>query len=64
MAYGDFKNLAKKTASDKLLCDKSFNITKNPKSDGYQRDLASMVFNCFDKKFISLTDESAKGSNY
>ena len=43
MAYGDFKDLARRTASDKVLRDKAFNIAKNPKYDGYQRRLASMV---------------------
>ena len=50
MAYGDFKDLAKRTASDKILRDKAFNIAKNPKYDGYQRGLASMVYKFFDKK--------------
>ena len=50
MAYGDFKDLKKRTASDNGLRDKSFNIAKNPKYDGYQRGLASMVYKCFDKK--------------
>ena len=50
MAYGDFKDLARRTASDKVLRDKAFNIAKNPKYDGYQRGLASMVYNFFDKK--------------
>ena len=36
MAYGDFKDLPRRTASDKLFFDKAFNITKNPKYDGYQ----------------------------
>ena len=35
MAYGDFKDLARRTASDKVLRDKAFNIAKNPKYDGY-----------------------------
>ena len=43
MAYGDFKDLARRTASDKVLRDKAFNIAKNPKYDGYQRGLASMI---------------------
>ena len=30
MAYGDFKDLSIRTASDKTLCDKAFNIAKNP----------------------------------
>ena len=49
MAYGDFKDLARRTASDKVLRDKAFNIAKNPKYDGYQRGLASIVYNFFDK---------------
>ena len=50
MAYGDFKDLNRRTAANKVLLDKAFNIAKNPKYDGYQRGLASMVYNCFDKK--------------
>ena len=50
MTYGDFKVFAKRTASDKILRDKAFNIAKNPKYDGYQRGLASMVYKFFDKK--------------
>ena len=33
-----------------MLRDKTFNIAKNPKFDGYQRGLTSMVYKCFDKK--------------
>ena len=50
MGYGDFKNIKRITASDKILRDKAFNIAKNPKYDGYQRGLASMVYKFFDKK--------------
>ena len=50
MAYGDFKDLARRTASDKVLRDKAFSIAKNPKYDGYQRRFASMIYKCFDKK--------------
>ena len=50
MAYGDFKHLSRRTASDKILRDKAFNIAKNPNYDGYQRGLASMVYKFFDKK--------------
>ena len=35
VAYGDFKDLERKTASDKFLRDKAYNISKNPKYDGY-----------------------------
>ena len=50
MAYGDFKDLERRTDSDKILRDKAFNMAKNPKYDGYQRGLASMVYKFFDKK--------------
>ena len=50
MAYGGFKDLKRITAADKVLRDKAFNIAKNPKYDGYQRGLASMVYKFFDKK--------------
>ena len=50
MAYRDFKDLARRTASDKVLRGKAFNFAKNPKYDGYQRGLSSMAHNFFDKK--------------
>ena len=63
MAYGDFKDLKKRTAADKVLRDKAFNVAKNPKYDGYQRGLASMVHKFFDKKTIdsgvTLANKSA-----
>ena len=43
MAHGDFKDLARRTASDEILRDKAFDIAKNPKYYGYQRSYASMV---------------------
>ena len=50
MAYGDFKDLKRRTASDKILRNKAFNIAKNPKYDGYQGGLAPIVYKFFDKK--------------
>ena len=50
MAYGDFKDLKKRTAADKVLRDKAFNIAKDPIYDGYQRGLGSMAYRFFDKK--------------
>ena len=50
MAYGGFKDLKRRTASDKILRYKAFNIAKNPKYDGYQRGLASVIYKFFDKK--------------
>ena len=50
MAYGDFKDLARSGASDKVLRAKAFNIAKTPKYDGYQRGLAPLVNKFFDQK--------------
>ena len=50
MAYGDFKDLAKRTAADKVLRNKAFKIASDQKYDGYQRGLTSMVYKFFDKK--------------
>ena len=62
MAYADFKDLARRAASDKVLREKVFNIAKNPKYDGYQRGLASIVYKVFDKKSALLSDKSVSGS--
>ena len=51
MAYGNSKDLAKRTQSDKILKDKAFKIASDPKYDGYQRRLVSMVYKFFNKKF-------------
>ena len=53
MTYGDFEDLTRRTAPDKILHDKTFNISKTPKYDGYQRGLASMVYTFFDKRSAS-----------
>ena len=47
MACGDFKDLARRTASDKIWRDKAFNIVKNPDYDEYQRGLVSIVHKFF-----------------
>ena len=49
MDYGDFKDLKRRTASDKVLRDKAFNIAKNSRYDGNQRGHAFMVYKFFDK---------------
>ena len=63
MTNGDFKGLPRRTTSDKILRDKAFNIAKNPKYDGYQCGLASMVYQFFDKKSALLTNKSAPGGS-
>ena len=49
-AYADHKDLINRTEVDKVLRDKAYDIASNPKYDGYQRGLASMVYKFFDKK--------------
>ena len=60
MAYDKSKDLIKRTQSDKVLRDKAFKIASDPKYDGYQRGLASMVYRFFDKKSkgSGITNES------
>ena len=52
IAYGHLKDLARRTASDKILHNKEFGIAKDPKYDGYQKGLASMFYKFFDKKLL------------
>ena len=59
--YEDFKDLSRRTASDKILRDKTSNIAENPKYDGYHCGLALMVYKFFDKKSALLADKSASG---
>ena len=54
MAYGDFKDLTRRRASNRILRDKAFNIAKNPKYDVYQRGLASIVYGSLIKKLLVL----------
>ena len=66
MAYEGFKDLAGRTALDKVLRARAFNIAKNPKYNGYQRGLASLIYKCFDKKtsagafFMSQNEQLAE----
>ena len=51
MAYGDFKDLNRRTFADKALRDKAFNTAKDQNYDGYQRRLSSMDHNFLIKNF-------------
>ena len=62
-AYADHKNLINRTKSDKVLTDKAYNIASNPEYDGYQRGLASMVYNFFDKKSMGSGVKKFKNSS-
>ena len=48
--YSDSKDLAKRTISDKILRDRAYEIARNRNCDGYQRALASMVYNFLIRK--------------
>ena len=61
-AYADHKDLINRTEADKVLRDKAYDIASNPKYDGYQRGLASMVYKFFDKK--SIGSGTAKPSSF
>ena len=50
MAYDKTKDIVKRIQSDKVLKHKAFEIASDPKYDGYQRGLASMVYTFFGKK--------------
>ena len=54
MAYCKSKDLVKRTESDNFLRDKAFKIVSNPKYDGYQRGLASMVCRFFDRSLVEV----------
>ena len=58
IAYGDFKDLPRRTAAVKVLRDKAVNIARSPKYDVYQKGLTSMVYTFFDKK----TSNTNKGT--
>ena len=60
-AYSDSKDLTKRTVADKILKNKAFDIAKDPKYDGYQRGLASMVYKFFDSK-VASPDKKSVGS--
>ena len=61
MAYGDFKDLNRRTAADKVLSENAFNIAQNPKYDRFQGGLASMAYKFLDKKPFG---ETVKKRNY
>ena len=50
MAYGNFKDLTRRTASDKIFRENEFDISKNLKYDGCQKDLTWTAYKFFDKK--------------
>ena len=61
MACSKSKDLAKRTQSDNIFRNKAFKIASEPKHDGYQRGLASIVYKFFDKKSALLNKSSGSG---
>ena len=62
-AYADHEDLIERTEADKVLRDKAYDIASNPKYDGYQRGLASMVYKFFDKKSTGSGFKKLKNSS-
>ena len=58
MAYGDFKDLARRRIADKILCENAFTIEKNLKYHKYQRKVASIAY----KFFLKITFNTNKGT--
>ena len=63
MAYGGFKDFTGRTASDKILHDKAFSIAENRKYDGYERSLASVVYQIFYRKTSGGASKNENISN-
>ena len=63
IVYKDFNNLIKITITDQVLSDKSFNFGKNPICDGYENELAFIVYNVFDKKISNTNKETEFNSH-
>ena len=49
-AYAKYKDVENRLISDQKLRNSAYDVASNPKYDGYQRGLASMVYKFFDKK--------------
>ena len=62
--YADHKYLINRTEAEKALRDKAYDIASNPKYDGYQRGLASMVYKFFDKKSTAHSSLERTGSGF
>ena len=62
MAYGETKDLVKRTQSDNVLKDNPFKIASDPKYDGYQRGSALMVYKGLASMVYKFFDKKSKGS--
>lgn len=53
--YDNSKKPDERTVLDKILNDRTYEIALNPNYNGYQTELASMMYHVFDKKIVSRT---------
>ena len=63
-AYAKYKDVENRLISDQKLRNSAYDVASNPKYDGYQKGLASMVYEFFDSKVAPLDKNtmSAKGN--
>ena len=60
-AYTKYKDVENRLISDQKLKNSAYDIASNPKYDGYQRGLASMVYKFFGSKFAPLDKITMSG---
>ena len=60
-AYAKYKDVENRLISDQKLRNSVYDIASNPKYDGYQRGLASMVCKFFDSKVAPLNKKTMSG---
>ena len=64
MTWRDFKDLASRSASDRVWHDKAFNIAKNQKHNGYQRGITLVVYRFFNNKSAGTSTHTGTGINF
>ena len=60
-AYAKYKDVENRLISDQKLRNSAYDIASNPKYDGYQRGLASMVYKFFDSKVAPRDKKTMSG---
>ena len=60
-SYAKYKDVENRLITDQKLRNSTYDIASNPKYDGYQRGLASMVYKFFDSKVAPLDKKAMSG---
>ena len=60
-AYAKYKDVENRLISDQKLRNSEYDIASNPKYDGYQRGLASMVYKFFDSEVAPVNKKTMSG---